>query len=110
MLALFSSYAQADKNQVGLTKNPFIKPITEAVNTDFRRASSDSSVALTDRSLRATLSSGEYSIANIDGSMVSIGEKIKGYELIYVGVGSATFKKDGKEITLNVSEMHKKLK
>ena len=68
------------------------------------------SYTLSEDSLRATLSSGQDSIANVDGLMVFIGDKVKGYELIAVGEGSATFLKNGKETTLHISEMHTKLK
>ena len=100
----------ADTNRKQLSKNPFDKPdylstATNSININF-----DTSYSSSEINLRATLSAGDKSLANVDGVMVFVGEKIKGYELIEVGEGSATFRKNGKELTLSISEKHEKLK
>lgn len=110
IVLLLSELTHADTSKMQLSKNPFVKPVFVNETTDTNRVMSEPSNILSDSSLRATLSSDERSIANVDGLMIFIGEKIKGYELISVGEGSATFLKNGKKITLHVSEMHKKLK
>ena len=97
-------------SEVELTKNPFVNPFNEKGMPSGRNLNTEIINTLLDSNLRATLTSEEHSIANVDGTMVFLGEKIKGYELISVGVGTATFKKDEKEITLSVTEMHEKLK
>ncbi|QMU60503.1 MAG: hypothetical protein GKR92_01835 [Gammaproteobacteria bacterium] len=78
-------------------------------STKQRKVPEESST-LSEDSLRATLSSSQNSIANIDGLMLFVGDKIRGYEMISIGEGSATLVRNGKEITLHVSEAHKKLK
>ncbi len=109
-ILLYSGYSNADTSHSQLTKNPFIKPIVVSPVRALEKTESQLSHTLSDESLRATLSSDEDSIANVEGLMVFVGDKVKGYELISVGVGTATFAKDGKKITLNVSEKHKQLK
>ncbi|MDH3609362.1 MAG: hypothetical protein OEQ24_08995 [Gammaproteobacteria bacterium] len=109
-ILLYSGYSNADTSHAQLTKNPFIKPTVVSPVRALEKTESQLSHTLSDGSLRATLSSDEDSIANVEGLMVFVGDKVKGYELISVGVGTATFAKDGKKITLNVSEKHKQLK
>ena len=101
---------EADARGVTLSKNPFVKPNSVSSFKNEFQTTNNMGEVLTDRNLRATLSSTDRSIANIDGIMVFVGEKIKGYTLLSVGEGSATFEKNEKIITLNVSELHKKLK
>ena len=109
MFNLFA-LSHAEIKIVPLLKNPFIKPSALVDLKDERRPITTVGEILTDRNLRATLYSNEGSIANVDGIMVFVGDRIKGYTLISVGEGSATFVKNNKEITLSVSELHKKLK
>lgn len=110
VILLYSGYSNADTSHAQLSKNPFIKPIVVSPVRALEKTESQLSHTLSDESLRATLFSDEDSIANVEGLMVFVGDKVKGYELISVGVGTATFAKDGKKITLNVSEKHKQLK
>ena len=105
-----SALSYAEMRDVPLLKNPFVKPNRVTDLAVEQRDSSNKEEVLTDRNLRATLSSNKRSIANVDGIMVLEGGQVKGYTLISVGEGSATFVKNEKEITLNVSELHKKLK
>ncbi len=109
ILDLFA-IAYAEMKDVPLLKNPFTKPNRITYQAVEQKNSSSAGEVLTDRNLRATLSSNKRSIANVDGIMVLEGDQIKGYTLISVREGSATFVKNEKEITLNVSELHKKLK
>ena len=102
--------SHAEMKDVPLSKNPFIKPTAAVAPTGDQIIITDIGETLTDRNLRATLTSSERSIANIDGMMIFVGDQVKGYTLISVGDGFATFVKNEKEITLNVSELHKKLK
>ena len=106
------SISHAEVIGQALTKNPFIKPIDNEVIEDDRSVvvKNKSSETLTDRNLRATLTSSNKSLANIDGMMIFVGDQVKGYTLISVDEGTATLIKNGKEITLTVSELHKNLK
>ncbi len=52
--------------------------------------------------LRATLSLGRASLADVDGDIIGIGEEVNGYRLLAVNEGSAVFSKDGKRLELSV--------
>ena len=97
-------------SEIELTKNPFVNPFNAKGVSNGRNVNTDVANSLLDSNLRATLTSEDHAIANVDGTMVFLGETIKGYELIMVSDGTATFRKDEKEITLSVTEMHEKLK
>ena len=103
-------YGHAELKEVQLLKNPFVKPGFVNANPAAQRINAEEAPALSERSLRATLSARQDSIANIDGLMLSVGDKVKGYELIAIGEGYAILVKNNKEITLHVSETHEKLK
>lgn len=105
----YSSAIYADTDRAELTKNPFKKPVVESTGRKNESSKLEKSPTLSEDSLRATLSSDERAIANVDGLMIFVGDMVKGYELISVGEGMATFRKDGKKITLGVSEKHKQL-
>jgi hypothetical protein len=110
LILILSSNLYAGSAPITLNKNPFIKPI-ELRNKEVKRLDPiEVNEPLSESSLRATLSSGDQSIANVDGIMVFLGDKVKGYELIHVGEGTAIFMKDNKELSLSVSEKHKQLK
>lgn len=110
ILLPYSGYSNADTSHALLAKNPFIKPIVVSPVRAIEKTELEPSHTLSDESLRATLTSDDGSIANVEGLMVLVGDKVKGYELISVGVGTATFTKNGRNIILNVSEKHKQLK
>lgn len=103
-------YGYTEIKEVQLSKNPFIKPGFVISSPAAQRIDAEETPALSENSLRATLSAEKDSIANIDGLMIFVGDKVKGYELISVGEGYATLVKNDKEITLHVSEAHKKIK
>ena len=52
--------------------------------------------------LRGVLLSGAASLANVDGQMVAIGEKIDGHRLLSVTEYQAVFEKDGRRVTLDM--------
>ena len=110
ILFFISSICSAEDIEYKLLKNPFIKPSFVKLEDVEQKIKSDSNIPFSGKSLRATLSDGPDSIANVNGQMIFIGDKVNGYKLESVDVGSATFVRNGKKITLNVSEMHKKLK
>lgn len=87
-----------------LHKNPFLKPTS--FNVDATNATNERiAVEVDELILRATLVSGdEGSIANINGEMVLVGQKINGYQLMSVDTGSAVLMNNGKEINLVVNE------
>ncbi len=52
--------------------------------------------------LRAVMVAGRDSMVNVDGSMVRVGEEIRGYRLIEVRDGEAVFVKGGKRHTVDM--------
>ncbi len=52
--------------------------------------------------LQAVLASGANSVANIDGTLLRIGDKYKGYTLISVSETTAVIRKGGRETVLQV--------
>lgn len=107
---ILCGHVHSEVKQVQLLKNPFLNPGFVSENSVNKRISVEEAPVLSENSLRATLSASQDSIANIDGLMFSVGDKVKGYELISIGEGTATLIKNNKELTLHVSETHKKLK
>ncbi len=82
-----------------LKNNPFDQPnliVENAANTEGRTSSKWSGL------LYATLVSGNDSLANVDGNLIGIGEVYRGYRLIRVGEGTATFGKEDVQITVVV--------
>ncbi len=68
-----------------ITENQPDLIVENAVNTQSQATSRWSGL------LQATLVSGADSLANVDGSLIGIGEVYRGYRLIHVGEGTATF-------------------
>lgn len=58
--------------------------------------------------LRATIVAGEMSVANVEGKVVRIGEKLNGFTLITVGSQTATFEKDHRSVILKMTPKRKK--
>jgi hypothetical protein len=54
--------------------------------------------------LRATLTTGRAGIANVNGRMLAIGERLDGYRLIAIGERSATFEHDGRRYRLALED------
>ena len=53
--------------------------------------------------LRGVVVAGPNSIANLNGTLLAIGEAVSGYELAAVSEDSATFLRDGEPITLELA-------
>ena len=54
--------------------------------------------------LRAVLSAGGDSLANIDGSILSVGQVIEGYRLVAIGEHRVVLKRRGKRVVLDLFE------
>ena len=105
---LSSAICSADQQTRLLKKNPFIKPtnlVDLPVSNNDRQEGTEAELVL-----RATLTSINRSIANVNGNMLSVGDKIEGYELIKIQVGAATLVRGGKKLTLQVNEKYSELK
>ena len=100
----------AEEEKISLTKNPFVKPIMMFEKSQKRNEQKqNANISLSGSNLKATLSAGEDSIANIDGELIFVGDEYRGYKLVSVGEGVVKFMKNGNEIILSVSEKHEKL-
>ncbi len=108
-LVYMHSVPATERNSI-LKKNPFIQPIKYLGTGSQIDPSNDMDSSFGSLILRGTLSSKENSIANINGKMLSIGEKINGYEIKKIDVGSAVLIKDGAPKLLVVNEKYQKLR
>ncbi|MFK7794517.1 MAG: hypothetical protein AB8B89_04135 [Gammaproteobacteria bacterium] len=96
-----------DTNSNSLKRNPFAKPSQFNVvgNADENIDVNNNLV------LKATLvSSGSGSVANINGEMIMVGQKINNYELVSVDIGSAVLIANGKEKRLIVNDNYKDIR
>lgn len=107
LLLLQVSLAQENNSYV-LKKNPFVKPEISNLNVN----SNDSfDVEENNLILKGTLISDDSSsIANINGEMIIIGQKINNYELISVEIGSAILRANGLEKRLVISDKYREIR
>lgn len=94
---LLSASGHAADGAPILRSNPFDQPVA----TDRRAAAPAETVELID--LRGTIIAGTNSRANISGTLLGIGEKIAGHQLISVQQGRVTLVKNGVEKTLTMN-------
>lgn len=98
MLAI--SFTMASEPLGQLEHNPFDTPALVAGERNSRGSTERPSWT---RRLKGTLVSAGNSLANMDGTLVAVGEIYEGYTLTRVGEGSATFDKDGLKLELQVT-------
>ena len=104
-----SGISIADLHNKELQKNPFIKPnFLSSISSESNNLGEQQNMQ-SEIQLQATLFSEDQSLVKVDDVIIFIGEEIKGYKLISVGEGVATFSKNGQEVNLSVSELHQKL-
>ena len=75
-----------------LTKDPFVRPQL------IELAQPVAAIAPPPLELRAVLSAGDTSLANVGGRILRVGEEIDGYRLVAVSEGGARFARDGRSI------------
>lgn len=54
--------------------------------------------------LRATLISKRHSLANLNGKIIEEGEEVEGYRLLKIGEDEVVLEKDGKQVTVSLTE------
>ncbi len=88
----------ADSSRPVLKNNPFNQPnlVVESVPEE------GSQVPRWSGFLRATLVAGTKSLANVNGTLVGVGEDYNGYTLLKVGEGEAIFVRADERLTLLV--------
>jgi len=86
-------------SDVNLVFDPFKKP-TFAIQRDRDSTSLTPRISTWNPKLRATMVAGKNSMANVDGAIIKVGEKIQGYTLLEVRMRTAIFTRDGNSIEL----------
>lgn len=91
----------SEAETVTLKINPFMRPALEAVTLD-----SDNTAAGTKPSdamqLRGTMLAGSNSVANIDGSIIGIGQQLNGYTLVSVEQRHVMLEQSGTQVKLSI--------
>ena len=91
-----------------LTHDPFKKPdllikppATHAVSTADQNTV-EASIAPLEGDLRVTIQAGPYSMVNVGGEILMLGDTLDGYRLVQVGEIEAIFEKNGIKRTLSL--------
>lgn len=92
-----------DVETLALQINPFLRPALETVRTESTKnieqgASADS------MQLRGTMLAGNNSVANIDGTIIGIGQYIHGYTLVAVQQRHVLLERNGTQMKLSIDE------
>ena len=82
-----------------LRHDPFARPVEPAATAGQPAAAPPAPWQPT---LRGVLLAGLGSLANVDGTLVAIGEKIEGHRLLSVSDHQAVFEKDGRRLVLDM--------
>jgi hypothetical protein len=94
---------RADESGFQLQHNPFKHP--DITQSPAKTGASETASAETEQAqleLRATLTYGRHSLANVAGKIIAIGEEIEGFRLLEVDEGSALFVKNGTRVNISV--------
>ena len=104
-LTLGHAYA-AEQATEPLQRNPFVAPrVLEPppVAVLPRRVAPEPDVPPAPQfGLRAVLSAGHHSLANIDGTILGVGEAIEGFRLVSIGEHSVVLKRRGQRVVLDL--------
>ncbi|MEE8427920.1 MAG: hypothetical protein V3S33_00260 [Gammaproteobacteria bacterium] len=103
LLVVCTSGVVADETAYMLQSNPFARPLVEKPEQRGSVQEPEPSV-LEGLQLRAIMTAGSESLANVGGKIVGIGEEIEGYRLVSVDHERAVFSKHGKLITLTLKQ------
>ena len=98
--------ALAGAAEIVITRDPFAHPDLQKrkqTSAAVKRGKSPSELIIDEAAnleLRATMRTGDWSMANISGIMVEQGGKIEGFTLLRIGEFEAVLSKNGVEVTL----------
>jgi len=95
---LLPTAAADDIGREPLKNNPFIRP--SGVDVAAGQGSGSGTHGI---DLRATLASMQNGLANVGGTIVTVGEEIGGYRLDWVGEGEAIFSKNDVRVRVKVN-------
>mgnify|MGYP001557425081 FL=1 len=96
-----SACPAADIETVILQINPFVRPVLEAVTHDSDRKMA-SKTADEGMRLRGTMLAGSNSVANIDGTIIGIGQQVNGYTLVSVEQRHVLLYRNGTQMILSI--------
>jgi len=99
-----SSVSSANAKNEALDRDPFSRPTQLQLQQKIavKKSTKKPEPSHWEPNLLATIVSGANSIANIDGTILKLGQHINGYRLIEVARYSATFQKNGKKYKFNL--------
>jgi hypothetical protein len=97
MLMLPSAAAHA----VDLKTNPFERPVAKDSDGD---QDSVAKAPLPAMALRGTMAAGPYSLADIDGEILAIGQEVNGYTLVAVHEHDVVLQKNDTQRTLSIDK------
>ena len=100
VLVSLATVCGAEGSQTTLQTNPFERP--PVVELQENMGMNNSHSASPTLQLRATMQAGPRSLADISGTIIGIGQKIDGYQLISVGERNVVLSKNGISKTLSV--------
>jgi len=91
----------SDLDTMMLQINPFLRPALEAVLPDSEKTTADTEPG-GNMQLRGTMLAGSNSLANIDGSIIGIGQQVYGYTLISVQQRHVMLDRNGTQMMLSI--------
>ncbi|GEM_PF-3201073 len=94
-----------ESDPAALRHNPFQQPATPAELPAPRAPAGGGGMRIGDDwqpELRAVLQAGDASLANVDGQVLAVGERIRGYRLIQVGERSAVLARGARRLELSL--------
>ena len=103
LLALLMPVAVASGTEITLQTNPFEAP-PEAGNQGTQQDSSQVEVDQQEMDLRGTMAAGQYSLADIGGEILAIGQEINGYTLVAVHKRRVVLQKNDVQRTLYIDK------
>ena len=96
-LILMMAISTSIKAENILHKDPFLQPDLSLINNQSEQATTPISRKL---KLRGTLRSGTSVLANINGTIMAIGDELDGFKLISVTEHSATLENNNEQLEL----------
>lgn len=102
LVLIVVSEAWADNGESMLHFDPFKRPAILSEPAAPAKNPNRATVEPWSPVLRATILAGEFSMVNLNGVIISLGEEVDGYRLVEVGEQTAVFAKNGKRHALSM--------
>ena len=102
LLVMLLSSSAAHALGFDLKTNPFKRPVIEdSGKADQKKPEK---TALPEMALRGTMAAGPYSLADIGGKILAIGQEINGYKLVTVHQRHVVLQKNDIQLTLSIDK------